>query len=340
MTSTDNSIVINDILEHPITFYTSLGVVAPAATADVMRVEGHGEYKKSELQRVYGVRSSAATTQRNEVSSGNALEIAFTPPVVPNTEVTIRYKLESSRQTAEFNNYQAVSSKENFWSLSVNPTDTAATVLAKIYNLIKFESHYSHNHLIVDAVGNFSTGLDVNGAALVAGQTALAATVTQLNIENTQNYTKLVIIDIQGADSLPSAYLTVFKPTESRAGNVGYNDWRWMTENVRVRSDESTSRFAIYDDQVIPRNGTYSEFRFEIVRDRDDQFANNVFAGMIRSKAFSTLYLNELNCEPTIDLVADFLNQVTVPVAPVYSALVAGTRVNETATLAEFKTNV
>jgi hypothetical protein len=339
-TPNGNIIVINDLALHQVTFTNLAGVVTPAATADIMRVEGQGEYNKATLSNAFGIRSRQAVVQRFEITAATASEILFTAPTVPNVEVVLEFRINSSRQTARFNNNRPSSWIDKSYQITVNSLDTAQTVLAKIYNMFKFGERYGNGHVNVDAVGFFSTGLDVNGAALIAGQLALAATVTQLNLELIDNSSKLEIRAVQGADSLSSNYLTVFKPTLVRDNHEGYNDYRYMTEHVRVRTDESTSRWSIYQDQQIPKGATYAEFRFEILKNRPDVKGMDVWGQKVESTTHATLYLNEQSCEPTIDLVAAFLNQVTLPVAPVFSATVTGTYVNETATLAQFQANV
>ena len=327
-----HTIVKNTTTDHVISFFDDSYVTALPAAATIMQVDGFGEFKLSQLRSVKGNRALTGQTQRLNISSGNVAEILLTAPTAPNTEVTVIVEFKSTRYEAEFHNAKVDRGTRRTYQLILQPTDTTAIVLAKLYNAIKFEDPARGNTYVdVDAVGFASVG--------VIGVDGKATSITELNLQLKREYVTMLIERVEDATSnVPSAYLTLV-PTVVRAGFEGVNTYNWMTENTRILTENSVYPFAIYEDQMPVRGNLYSDFVFDVVQDREDVYNHGAADAQVTTSTRYNLFVNQTACEAVVDDVAAFLNQVVTPVAPKFSAYIAGVFTYQTATLAQFQAN-
>jgi hypothetical protein len=327
-----HTFVKNSTTDYPVYFYDATRTVVAPSVATTMVVEGFGEFNLSQLRSVKGNRALIGQTQRLNISSGNVAEILLTAPTAPNTEVTVIVEFKSTRYEAEFHNAKVDRGTRRVYQLILQPTDTTATVLAKLYNAIKFEDPARGNTYVdVDAVGFASVG--------TIGVDGKATSITELNLQLKREYVTMVIERVEDTTSnVPSAYLTL-NPTVVRAGFEGVNTYNWMTENTRILSEQSVYPFAVFENQMAIKGSNYADFVWDVVQERTDIYNHAAADATATTSTRYNLFVNQTFCETVVDDIAAFLNQVVTPVAPQFSAYVGGVYTYQTATLVQFQTN-
>jgi hypothetical protein len=329
-----HTIVKNSLEDFPVRFYDNNYVAAAPGVATIMSIEGFGQFKLPTLRTAKGNRAVVAQTQRLNISSANPLEITYTAPASPNTEVSVIVEIKSSKYLAEFHNAKVDRGTRRVYQLILQPTDTTATVLAKLYNAIKFEDPIRGNiYFDLDTVGFASVGT-------FDPITGRATSVTELNIQSKYDYVTLVVERVEDATSnVPSAYLAL-TPTVVRPAIEGVNDYNWMTENARIITENSVYPYAIYENQMPVKGNLYADFTFDVRKDLVDVYNHAAADADGTQTVRHNLFVNQTACEAVVDDIATFLNQVVTPAPMQFSAYVGGVYTSATATLAQFQANV
>lgn len=323
-----HQLTINDA--SLVTFLDNNYATALPAVAQKMRVLGLGDFNLSDLTAAVGNRGRLGTKQVLDITAGTELVIAAPP--APNTPVYFKARVISTKPEAEFQEY-AVNKYVNVqFEVVLQPTDTNATVLAKLYNAIKNESITFPNRFI-DVDGEAPTFVNtmtiVNGFATTGTQLFLVAKRDSLRIE----FDRVVY----GADGYASSYITTFAPNQVREQYDGVNHYVWMRENVKWENEYNSVPFDVYGTRTPIQGVLYSDLSWKVSKNRNDIYGHNVVDDRVAQQTLYTVWVNETACATTISNIATFLNQL-VP-APVFSANVAGVY-TQPVTLAQYIANV
>lgn len=329
-----HTVLVNDLNKFNVEFLDATYTAVAPATATKLRVLGFGEFDLASLRAVKAKRAKTGQLQRLNVSSATPAEITLVAPPAPNTEVTFEVLIKSTRYLAEFHNSKVTRDVRRTYQVILQPTDTTATVLAKLYNAIKFEDPTRPNTYIdTDAAGFASVGT-------IDPVTGRASSITELNLQAKYEFTKIVFQSVQDATTnAQSGYITVFAPTTVQQGFEGVNDYSWMTENIRILTESSVYPFAYFGSQMPIDGNLYSDFIFDVKQEREGIYNHGAADADVNTTTRYQLFINQNTCEATIDNLAAFFNQVTLPTTPVYSAYVGGVYTNGTS-LVQFQTNV
>lgn len=312
-------LVINDSTKYPALFRDNANAVVAAASATQYHQEGIGTTKIAQVTKARLVRGQVPTNERWSITAATAGEITVTGPIPNNTLVFFEFVVRSTKRQFSLQRPEYQFGQTFRFPVNMNTGDTAGIILAKLYNAITVDENAKERFMIVDS-GTTTAGTFVNG---------LATTLTELEVVLRERGSYITEFKAVGVDNLASNYITVFNPTRIQAvvAGIGYGSDVEFREKLTYANNEPY----FYDFSDIPQeNALYTEASWTISVNRTHPTSPNM-SNQIRV----VLYINQNNCEPFIDNLADYFDQFP---GTEFDAIVGGVYTKDT-TAANFKTN-
>jgi len=314
--------VINNIAKTPISFRNAANAVVAATGAATLSIDGFGRFDLTNIQNATLARGLTPRLQTWSITAATAGEITVVAPASP-TRVWVKIDLESTGRDFATARNQYEFGRTIELEVTANVGETAGTLSAKIYNALFVNTLSGTQKNIFIKPGANTAGTFVNGAA---------TTMTELEIQSANRDYYIRSFVITSDTGLASTVLTVFAPTETVPFNKGIN----YGSDVEMRQKRTTFNNWAYGwdtDEIPAETALYTSIYFEVIPSRVQKQDSN-----LSDRNRFVLFLNEDTCEPTIDNLADFFNQLGAT-AKEFDALVTTVYTYNT-TAAAFKTNV
>lgn len=249
-------LVVNDPSFYPLVF---TGGAGNAATATNLNVKGfHSALPVGNVVKVVGQRGRAATVQTENVTAATAAEITVAGTIVPNTIAVISIVLESKYNRAQFARHGMTHRNPIKLQIVLQPGDTAATVLAKVYNA------FVHYQLIGGGNPELPFTIQADPATVFSNGIATSCPEIQLlGKDETFSWTSSVTT----VEGLPHPNITVWKPTVTIPSDEGLGTPQWIDRSVRIRTNASVRPYAFKDDQFAQPGALYTTIYFEMTSD-------------------------------------------------------------------------
>lgn len=251
--------VVNVPSEYPITYTGGAGT---AADSTHMIVE---HFKKIDFTRIQGVRATravAGVSQVENVTAATAAEITVGTVPSGNYVQFLSFDVQSEDNEALYARDQLTFGKD-FITLEVllNVGDTAAIVLAKVYNAFKAwaDIHPEKKNFIY--IDEDASTVTLNGNGFATSAAELVFTSDDNDISWTSKWVDSV--------NLPSTVITVWAPNVTQVNDPGRGTDRWVYGSVRIDTDNSKRPWAPYGDQQHVTGALYSSIYFEEVIPND-----------------------------------------------------------------------
>lgn len=284
-------------------------VVPTAATK--MRIKGFGPiFTKSRISKVIGVRGNAGSVETLTLDATN-ITVAGTIPV--NSTVRIAMNVNSINKQGEHARTYQYGSWE-YLQISVEPGETVATFLAKLYNAINYSSQGGTLRELVSVDEVSSTGtFDADGTA--TSVTSLAINTVELGM----------YFDIRDGFKITSAENAQFTSpyvqfTDTTVGAIttqGYEGRGNYQELKGVFMEDDTAPYHFHRYERPLRGTLYTAFNFSHAAP-EEVGGNNIPNEVLSTRTPYTVYVNETLCVTTQQELADFLAGATTIDTPVF----------------------
>jgi hypothetical protein len=318
----DKTRIINSPTRYNFRFLDNNNNVTAAATATQLDIQGYGRFRLSNIFGARLTRGQFPTTEKWSLTAATPAEITISGPIPNNTYVHVEMVVRSSRRALALARPEYEFGRTFTFSVMLSTGETANTFLAKLYNSIVTLRNDKNRDLFI-APGS--------GTAGTISANDVATTLTELEIELLERGSYIESFRVTNDNGSPSNYVTIFNPTriQDSSEGIGYGSDVEFREKVTGNNNIPYG----FDFADIPHE---TELYTEIYWGYDVSNRPDPKSSRLSNRPTMVLYMKESSCEPLIDNLADFFNQVP---GTQFSAVVSGTYVKDTATVAQFKTN-
>lgn len=299
-------LIVNQASDFPLSFYDNNFAPSTALLGTLVNIPDFGRFRLNDIHKVVGLRGNAGTRQNVQLSAAN-ITVAGTIPA--NTQVIVRFNVETWNQEAEYSRFFNDPGHDYFFNITLQPGETVATFLAKLYNAIAQDSQYKayKSTIVVDdpatVVSNgFGTFNAFNEATSITTLDIFAAT-TGLEFE-------MEIVGTIGDFASPFVTLSA-PPTLITPQYEGANNYNILKS---VFIDEHRLDYHITRKKVALEGELYASIQFEMIT---NYASNNVFGSsyqpdhIIAANSEFEILIRETETAYAGDLV-DFFNRATV----------------------------
>jgi len=258
-------LVINSFNQYPVTAIDASG----SAIADVSATPATSGAKLKTFTGLRGVSS-----QERVDTLTVATDINFTAPSIA-TVVNVRIDVKAYNFAAEQARNELNLGEEIVYPITVLPTDTATTFTAKLLAAAQYRNSRFP--------GNDSVRIELGGGTAAA---PTSITFTGENEFIAWSY------DVTDEYSSNSTIVTSFTPANTTPRYRSTSDAKYVEDNIRVLTYESTRPYGIKQDQLAIDGSLYDVYNFSQVVADMSTTSSSVVAGEFSSRSEFTIYVN------------------------------------------------
>lgn len=263
------------------------------AQADIMRIQGFGDFEGASISEVIGTKGCA---EQKQVATITFAGSGYTGLV--GSEVTVAIKFASTNLEGEFATHLSDYKRTKFFTLTIASGETATTLAAKLVAEI--------NHLNEGGFLQFVTATSSAGVVTITGKVGSVSWASTFS-----------------GSATGTAALTAVEAVTTVA-HEGRNTYE-ILKNIRLQTSGSVYPHAL--DQVamqLPVKGAkYSSYLITKTVSRPDLTGNGGLNSSVGTATFQyLLFINETTCAAVISNITKWLN-ANAPVRKMYTATTA-----------------